>query len=64
MQKNVALAIAAVVFGIMALVHLIRLIIGIEIIAAGYTIPIGASYLGFFLALILTIWMLMALKAK
>ena len=55
-----ALIVAGIVFGIIALVHLVRLILKSEVIIAGKQIPMWASILGFILALSLCIWMFVA----
>lgn len=64
MNKNLALGIACFVFGLVALIHLLRIFMQFEIIASGYMIPMGASYVGFFVALSLCVWMYAALKSK
>ena len=55
-----ALIVAGVIFGLVALMHLLRLIYKSPVIIAGKTIPIWVSDIGFIFPLILSIWMFMA----
>lgn len=50
MEKNQALILASAVFGIIALVHLARAIMGLDAIIAGFNVPIYASYVFFVVA--------------
>lgn len=51
------LIIAGIIFSIVALAHLLRVIYHLDIIIAGYTIPISVSIIAFFVAIILALWM-------
>ena len=55
-----ALIVAGIVFGIVALMHLLRLIYKSEVVIAGKIIPMWVSFVGFVIPLILSIWMFMA----
>ena len=54
-----ALVVAGIVFGLVALMHLLRLILKIDVIIAGKVIPRWVSAIGFVVPLILSIWMFM-----
>lgn len=60
MNKNIALKVSGIVFAIVALGHLIRVIYHSHIVVSGYTIPMEVSYIGFVIALALSIWMFIA----
>ena len=45
MDKNQSLILAAVIFAIIGLVHLLRAILGLEAIIAGFNVPIYVSYI-------------------
>jgi hypothetical protein len=59
-NRNLPLSVAGIIFGIVSLFHLLRLICRTEIIVGGYIVPMSASYIGFFIALVLAIWMFKA----
>ena len=44
MDKNQSLMLAAVIFGVIALLHLIRAVLGLEAMIASYEIPAWISY--------------------
>lgn len=48
----------AIIFGLVALAHLLRLILGVEVIAGGYVIPLWISIPGFLVpgALAVALW--------
>jgi hypothetical protein len=60
MNKNVALRTAGAIFAIIALLHMMRLITGLEIIVAGKTVPMWPSIGGLIFAALLAIWMFVA----
>jgi hypothetical protein len=60
MNKNIALKVSGIVFAIVALAHLIRIYYHSHIVVSGYTIPMEVSYIGFIIALVLSIWMFIA----
>lgn len=64
MNKNIPLFVAGCFFTLLALMHLLRLIYKIQIVASGVTIPMGISYFGLVLTLSLAIWMFAASKGK
>lgn len=45
MDKNQSLILASVVFGIIALVHLLRAIFSWEAVIAGFNVPVYVSYI-------------------
>lgn len=61
MFKNIALAVAGIIFGLVAVGHLLRIIYLPELIIAGYPIPLFYNMIGFIIALILCIWMFSAI---
>lgn len=58
MNKNKALVIAGLIFLFMTIAHLVRALLGIEIIVSNYVIPIWWSFIGAAVTLILSILML------
>lgn len=64
MSKRVALIIAGTVFAIVAIVHVLRIFYAISVIVASYTLPMWASWVGLFVALILSILMFKASADK
>lgn len=59
-NKKIALIVAGLVFALVALAHLLRLIFNADIMISGRVIPMSVSYIGFLIALILSIWMFKA----
>ncbi|MCX5711717.1 MAG: hypothetical protein NTY47_01425 [Candidatus Omnitrophica bacterium] len=57
-QKKIALRISGVIFGMVALLHLARLIFRVEIIAGGVNIPMWLSVVGSVIPAVLAMWML------
>lgn len=51
-----ATTIAAILLALLSLAHLVRLILGVEFIAAGHAIPQWASVLGFLVPGALAVW--------
>ncbi len=64
MHKNTPLAVAGIIFSIVALGHLARLIYGFPIIVGTTVIPTWASLVGLIVALVLAIWMFVSLRGK
>lgn len=62
MNKKIALLVAGFVFFLVALLHIARIALNIEITAAGNTVPMYVSYIGFLVALLLSVWMFVASK--
>ena len=60
MDAHSALIVAGIIFGIVSLMHLLRLIYKSEIVIAGKIIPMWVSIAGCVVPLILSIWMFMA----
>ena len=44
MDKNQSLMLASVIFGVIALVHLVRAVLGLEAVIAGFKVPVWLSY--------------------
>jgi hypothetical protein len=63
-NKNNALIAAGVFFSLVAIIHIIRLAIKLQITAGGREIPVSASVGGFLIAAFFAIWMFAAAKQK
>jgi len=61
MDQSQALLVAGIVFGFIALIHLLRLIYKFDVIIAGKKIPLWANWIGLVIAGGLSVWMLMAM---
>ncbi|MDH3195813.1 MAG: hypothetical protein OEL78_05825 [Hyphomicrobiales bacterium] len=61
MQKA-ALYTSGAFFAVGAVAHLVRLIVGFEIVIAGIAVPVWASYPGALIAAALAVWMLAAAR--
>ncbi|HTZ10949.1 MAG TPA: hypothetical protein VMD04_01020 [Candidatus Margulisiibacteriota bacterium] len=61
-SKNLALKVAGVVFLLVALMHLLRLLLKMQIAVAGMHVRLIISLIGFVAALLLSIWMFAASK--
>lgn len=64
LSKDNALLVAGIVFGMMALIHLLRVIVHFNLLVARYLVPIWMSYPALLIFLGLTIWMFMARSSK
>jgi hypothetical protein len=64
LNKNTALIAAGVFFALVAIIHLVRFAIKLQITAGGREIPINASIGGFLITGLLAIWMFAAAKQK
>lgn len=62
MNKNVALTIAGIIFLLVALLHLLRVVTGFEIVIGGKTIPLWPSIGGLIVGGLLAIWMFLAAR--
>lgn len=62
-MKDTALKVAGVIFFVVAIVHLLRVALQVEVTIAGQVIPMWVSILGFVVPLLLTVWMFKSLKA-
>ena len=63
-SKNGALIAAGVFFTLVALMHIIRLAIKLQIIVNGMEIPVNASIGGALIAGLLALWMFLTAKQK
>ncbi len=61
-MDRMALRIAGIVFLVVALVHLARLVFNWTVTVNGCVIPVWTSGAGFFMALVLALWMFRAVK--
>lgn len=61
MQKA-ALCTAGVFFATSAVFHVVRLIIGIEIVVEGIAVPMWGSFPGTLIAALLAVWMVVAAR--
>lgn len=59
-MKNCALAVAGTIFGLVALIHLIRLFYHFPIIVGGSPMPLWVNVIGFLVAGGLSAWMFRA----
>ena len=63
-MKDMALKVAGVIFLLMAIMHLLRIILKIEVTIAGIVLPIWGSVFGFVIPLLLSVWMFRSVKAQ
>lgn len=57
MDKNQALKLASVIFGIVALLHLIRAVFSLPAAIGNFNVPVYFSYIAFVVAAFLSWWM-------
>jgi hypothetical protein len=56
MKSTLYLCITGCIFGVMSFGHLVRAVLGLSIIAAGWNVPVWVSWLGCPASLILCVW--------
>lgn len=56
MTKKRYLLISASIFGMIAVLHLVRITLGIPVNVGGVSLPIGLSWGGLVLAALLSVW--------
>ena len=56
-SKIIALRISGTIFGIVALLHLYRVVTGISVIIDDWTLPLWVNLIGFFATAFLSIWL-------
>ena len=61
-KKDFGLKVAGVIFGLIALLHLVRVLMRIEAVFAGTVIPLWVSTAGFVVAGALSLWFLLLAK--
>ena len=61
-DKDMALRVAGVIFLLVAIMHLLRLLLRVQISVAGIHLRLYVSLIGFVVALLLAIWMFAACK--
>lgn len=62
MNKNIALKVAGIIFFLVSIMHLLRFLFKVEVVIAGFTVPLFCSLFGFTFALLLSLWMFKSLK--
>ncbi len=60
MKKDSALLVSGLVFGLVAIIHLLRFLFKTEIIIGGYALSMEVSLVAFVVAGALSIWMFIA----
>lgn len=63
MSAHSALVAAGIVFGIVAIMHVFRLIYKTDVVVAGKPIPMWGSVVGLIVSALLCIWMFMVSNA-
>ena len=61
-DKNMALKVAGTVFLLVAIMHLLRLLLKVQLSVAGNNVRLYMSLIGFVVALLLAMWMFAASK--
>jgi F0F1-type ATP synthase membrane subunit a len=61
-DKNMALRVAGVVFLLVAIMHLLRLLLKVQVSVGDINVRLSLSLVGFVAALLLAIWMFSASK--
>jgi len=56
-EKNFWLRFAGTIFGIVGILHLLRVITGIPVLIGGWSLPIWINWMGLFGASFLCIWL-------
>lgn len=56
-MKNMALRIAGSIFGIVGILHLIRIITAAEVLMGGWKLPVWINWMGLFGAIFMCIWL-------
>ena len=56
-MKDTALKVSGVIFFLVAIIHLLRIILKVEVTVGGMAVPMGASVVGFIVPLLLALWM-------
>lgn len=56
-DKDFALRIAGIIFGIAAILHLLRIIFDASVLIAGWSMPIWMNWMGFFATAFLCGWL-------
>lgn len=60
MSKKIPLFVAGLIFAVVAIGHLLRIVNSSEVMVSGHVIPMTVSHVCLPVALILSIWMLVA----
>jgi hypothetical protein len=61
-SKNTALLASGFIFVLIALAHLLRLFMHVNINIAGYVLPMGVSFFALIVSLGLSVWMFSAMR--
>jgi hypothetical protein len=64
MVKNLPLVISGIIFGLVAIAHLLRLVYSWPLVIGGQVIPMSLSIWGLIIPAILALWMFIAASVK
>jgi hypothetical protein len=56
-SRTIGLQVAAVIFGLVSLLQLLRLLTGVEVLVASHAIPLWPNAVAFVVAAALSVWM-------
>lgn len=56
-MKKTALRVAGTIFGVVALIHLLRLVTGVPVLINGWLLPVWVNWMGLFATTFLCIWL-------
>ncbi|MEI6748591.1 MAG: hypothetical protein WCM93_05455 [Bacteroidota bacterium] len=56
-SKTLGLRIAGSIFGVVALIHFLRLITGVEILIGGFSLPTWINWMGLIVTTFLCLWL-------
>lgn len=62
MSQKIASRVAGFIFAIIAIAHLVRLVLSVQITINGVVIPQVVSTVGFIIAFVMSVWMFLASK--
>jgi hypothetical protein len=56
LSKKFGLRVAGLIFGVVAILHLIRLLLSVPVLISDYSLPVWVSYVGFVVTAFLSAW--------
>jgi len=56
-SKNVWLRIAGTIFGVVAIIHLLRIITSVPVLINGWSLPVWVNWMGLVATVFLCIWL-------
>ena len=62
MKNTLALKVSGLVFLFVAIMHLLRVVLKVELVVAGVPVPLWASLGGFIVSFTLSLWMFKSVK--